>query len=69
MSERQKQPWGVLIVALIVSAIGWLIVLSGALEATSAPQNFILILSKIGTVLSALGLLFLIVSRFWKPRA
>jgi hypothetical protein len=69
MAERAKQPWGVLLVTLIVSIIGWLIVVSGALEATSAPQNFILILSKIGTVISALGLLVLVVSRLWKPRA
>ena len=64
MDERANQPWGVLIVALIVSAFGWLTVLSVALEATSAPQNAILVLSKIGTVVSALGLLILVVLRF-----
>jgi hypothetical protein len=69
MSERAKQPWAVLIVVLIVSAIGWLIVLSDALEATSAPQNMILALSKIGFAASALWLFFLVVSRLWKPKA
>jgi hypothetical protein len=69
MAERAKQPWGVLIVVLIVCAIGWVVVGSGALEATSAPQNMILVLSKIGTVVSALGLLILTVLRFWAPRS
>ena len=69
MSEPAKQPWGVLTVVLIASVIGWLIVRSGALEATSAPQNFILVLSKFGALASALGLLFLVALRLWKPRA
>jgi hypothetical protein len=69
MSERAKQPWAVLIVVLIASVIGWLVVLSGALEATSAPQNLILVMSKIGTVGSALGLLLLIVSWLRTPKA
>jgi hypothetical protein len=68
MRERANQPWAVLIVVLIVSAFGWLTVLSGALEATSAPQNAILILSKIGTLVSTLGLLILVVLRFRTPR-
>ncbi len=69
MTERPKQPWAVLIVVLIVSAIGWVIVLSGALEATSAPQNLILVLSKIGIAGSALGLSLLVVSRLRTPKA
>ena len=69
MSERAKQPWAVLIVVLIASAIGWLTVLSGALEATSAPQNLILVLSKIGVAASALGLSFLVVLWLRTPKA
>jgi len=69
MSERAKQPWGVLIVVLIASAIGWFVVRSGALEATSAPQNLILVLSKLGALASAIGLLVLVVLRLRTPRA
>ncbi len=69
MAEPAKEPWGVLIITLIVSAIGWMIVRSGALEATSAPQNLILVLSELCTAASALGLLILVVARFRKPRA
>jgi uncharacterized membrane protein YozB (DUF420 family) len=68
MNEPANQPWAVLIVTLIVSVGAWLTVLSGALEATSAPQNFILALSKIGTVVGTFGLLFLVTSRFWSRK-
>jgi hypothetical protein len=69
MNEPTRQPWAVLIVVLIASAIGWLTVLSGALEATSAPQNLILVMSKIGIAGSALGLSFLAVLWFRTPKA
>jgi uncharacterized membrane protein YozB (DUF420 family) len=68
MSEPANQPWAILIVLLISSLVAWLIVLSGALEATSAPQNFILVLSEIYAIASTIGLLFLVVSRFWSRR-
>ncbi len=69
MSERAKQPWTVLIVTLITSLIAWLIVLSGALEGTSAPRNFILVLSKVYAIASTIGLLFLLLLRLRSPKS
>jgi hypothetical protein len=70
MSERQQQPWAILIVLLIALVIGWLTVLSGALEPTSAPQNMILVLSKVYATASTLGLVFLVVSNLLRrPKA
>jgi hypothetical protein len=68
MSERAKQPWAILIVTLISSLIAWLIVLSGALEATSAPRNFILVLAKIYAIASTIGLVLLLLLRFWSHK-
>ncbi len=69
MSERAKQPWTILVITLITSLIAWLIVLSGALEGTSAPRNFILVLSKIYAIASTIGLLILLLLRFWSPKS
>jgi hypothetical protein len=69
MSEQPKPPWAALIILLVVSAIGWVTVLSGALEATSAPQNLILVLSKVGTAAGVLGLLLLVALRLRTPKA
>ena len=64
MNEPTKQPWGVAVTLLAASVAGWLTVLAGIYEATSAPQNLILAASKIGTVGSALWIVFLIVPKF-----
>jgi hypothetical protein len=70
MSERAKQPWTILIIMLISSLIAWLIVLCGALEATSAPRNFILVLAKVYAIASTIGLVFLLLLlRLWSPRS
>jgi threonine/homoserine/homoserine lactone efflux protein len=61
MNEPEKQPWGVAIGLLVVCAVTWLITLAGVFEATSAPQNLILIVSKCGTIACALWLVFLAV--------
>jgi hypothetical protein len=68
MSERPKQPWTILIVTLITSLIAWLIVLSGALEGTSAPRNFILVLAKVYAIASTTGLLLLLLLRLRSPK-
>ena len=69
MSERTKQPWAILICLLISSVVVWLVVLSGALEATSAPQNLILALSKFYAIASTIGLLFLLLLRLRAPKS
>jgi hypothetical protein len=69
MSERTKQPWAILICLLISSVIVWVVVLSGALEATSAPQNLILGLSKFYAIASTIGLLFLLLLRLRAPKS
>jgi hypothetical protein len=69
MSERPKQPWTILIITLITSLIAWLIVLSGALEGTSAPRNFILVLAKIYAIASTIGLALLLLLRFWSAKS
>jgi hypothetical protein len=72
MSKRTKQPWAILICLLISSVIAWLVVLvvlSGALEATLAPQNLILALAKFYAVASTIGLLFLLLMRLRTPKS
>jgi len=69
MSERPKQPCTILIITLITSLIAWLIVLSGALEGTSAPRNFILVLSKVYAIASTIGLLLLLLLRLRSPKS
>jgi hypothetical protein len=66
MSEQPKQPWAMLIIVLIASIIGWLTVSSRAMEDTSAPQNLILTLSKMGVAGSLLWISLIAVSRLWK---